>query len=74
MELLQPEFNLVTWSIFILLILLFWLSALVNVLKSDFKDSVTKLIWVVVIIFLPMLGSLLFLFIGRVQRITNKQL
>jgi Phospholipase_D-nuclease N-terminal len=74
MELLQPEFNLAAWGIACLIIFLLWFIALVSVLKSDFKDSVTKLTWVVVIIFLPVLGSLLYFFMGLGQRITNNQL
>ncbi|MGG9961296.1 PLDc N-terminal domain-containing protein [Ferruginibacter sp. SUN106] len=74
MELLQPKFNLAVWGIACLIVFLLWLIALVSVLQSNFKDSVTKLTWVVVIIFLPVLGSLLYFFMGLGQRITNNQL
>jgi hypothetical protein len=43
--------------------------ALVNVLRSDFKDSTSKLIWVVGILFMPLIGSILYLWIGRKQRV-----
>ena len=59
--------------LFILLILgvLFLLPiiALVDVIRSDFRGSNDKLIWVVVILFLNIIGALLYLFIGRNQRI-----
>lgn len=45
-----------------------WIIALIDCLKSDFeKDG--KVIWVLVIVFLPILGSILYLTIGRNQRI-----
>lgn len=61
----------------IILILLFlgipailWLWALVDLLKSDFKNSINKLIWVILIVFLPVLGAILYLLIGRGQKVS----
>lgn len=45
------------------------LVAIVDVLKSDFKGANDKVMWVIVVIFLPFLGSLLYLLIGRGQRV-----
>jgi len=44
------------------------LIALVDVLRSDFKDSGTKIVWVVVIVFMPLLGSVLYFILGRRQK------
>lgn len=46
-----------------------WLWALIDVLRSDFKDGVTKVIWLIAIIFVPFLGAILYLLLGRRQRI-----
>lgn len=48
-----------------------WLVALVDILKSDFKDGLTKIIWLALVVFLPFLGSILYFFIGRDQKIKN---
>lgn len=58
-----------TWQISIILIgvvflLLFPLMALISVLKNNFSGN-DKLIWVLLIIFLPFLGALLYFLIGR---------
>ncbi len=55
---------------FLLLILVvpLWIIALVDVLKSDFKGN-DKLIWLLVVIFLPFVGSLCYFFIGRKQKV-----
>lgn len=45
-----------------------WLWALIDCLKSNFSGS-NKLIWIVLIIFLPVLGPILYLLIGRGQRV-----
>ena len=59
--------------VFILLVLgvLFLLPiiALVDVIRSDFRGSNDKLIWVIVILFLNVIGALLYLVMGRKQRI-----
>lgn len=44
-----------------------WIVALVSCLRNNF-DVNLKIIWVLVIIFVPFLGSILYLTIGRNQR------
>jgi hypothetical protein len=48
-----------------------WLGALIDLLRSNFADSITKLIWLVVIVFIPVLGAILYLFIGRKQKVNT---
>ncbi|GAB3513880.1 hypothetical protein GCM10027341_56430 [Spirosoma knui] len=43
--------------------------ALVDVIRSDFKGSNDKLIWVIIILFLNIIGALLYFFMGRNQRV-----
>ena len=50
-------------------VLLFPLLMVVNVLQSKFRDPYNKLVWVVVILLVPLVGALLYLLIGRNQRI-----
>ena len=45
------------------------LSALVDVLRNEFDPHQNKLIWVIVIILVPVLGSILYWVIGRNQRV-----
>ena len=69
MELLLPDMGLLFWTIFLLLIILLPIIALFSLLKSIFKDSTTKLIWVLVILLVPVAGPILYFIIGRRQRI-----
>ncbi len=48
---------------------IFPIIALVDLLTSSFEGN-TKLIWVIVVIFLPFIGSILYFVIGRNQKIT----
>ncbi|MER2999412.1 PLD nuclease N-terminal domain-containing protein [Pontibacter populi] len=48
-----------------------WLGAIIDLLRSNFADSVTKLIWVVVVTFIPFLGAILYLVIGRRQKVRS---
>lgn len=58
------------WQVLILLVgLLLPIIALVDVIRSNFKGSNDKLIWVLVILFLNIFGALLYFFIGTRQKI-----
>ncbi|WDT68036.1 PLDc N-terminal domain-containing protein [Cloacibacterium sp. TD35] len=60
--------------VFVLFIILLpsvlWIFALIDILKSNFKDSTNKIIWVLIVLLLPVLGSILY-FIFRGQQKTN---
>ncbi len=47
------------------LILVIWSVALVTVANSRFNDNTTKLCWFLIILFLNIIGILLFVFWGR---------
>jgi len=47
---------------------LLWLLALIDCLKSTFNGN-DKLVWVVVILFFPVVGPILYFIIGRRQRV-----
>ncbi|MDF3077803.1 MAG: PLDc protein [Sphingobacteriaceae bacterium] len=68
--------NLGTPEIIILLItglvpLAFVVVCLIDIVRSDFKDSTTKLLWVLIVILAPVLGSLIYLLIGKNQKVPN---
>ena len=61
--------HLIIVFIFIFLPSIFWIIALIDILKSDFRDTNGKIIWVLVVIFLPVIGSILYFLIGKSQKI-----
>ncbi len=71
MELLiTPEIGLIAWQIITLCSIILWIVCLISILKNDFKNN-DKLIWVIVVIFVPILGSILYLLVGRKSRLQN---
>ena len=62
--------GLIVTLMVILFIILFPLMALISVLMNDFQGN-EKIMWVLIIIFLPFLGSLLYFLIGRDKRINR---
>jgi len=54
----------------IFFIILLPIFALISVLMNDFRGN-DKLMWVVIIIFLPFLGSVLYFLIGRDRRVNR---
>ncbi len=69
MYLMLPEWGLIFWTaiIFLMLLMVPMLVALVSILKNEFKDSAVKLTWVIVVIFLPVIGPIVYFFIARNQ-------
>ena len=47
-----------------------WVWALVDILKNDFSGF-NKLIWLALVIFLPLIGVILYYFIGREQKMSS---
>ena len=47
----------------------FFIYVLVDILKSELINSVNKIIWLIAVIFLPILGIVLYFFIGKKQKI-----
>ena len=62
------SFGLMIWQIILFVTLFFWLFCVIDVLRSSFNGN-DKLIWVLVLLFVPVLGPFLYLFIGRNKRI-----
>lgn len=63
---------LIVWILPILILLIFFilfLVAIIDVLKNKFGSDINKLTWVLVILFIPLIGSILYIFIGRKQKI-----
>ncbi|MCC8409553.1 PLD nuclease N-terminal domain-containing protein [Mucilaginibacter sp. UR6-1] len=44
---------------------------LIDIVRSDFKDQFTKLLWVVIVLLAPFIGCLLYLLIGRSQKVSK---
>jgi hypothetical protein len=47
------------------------LVAIIDILRHEFNGN-NKLIWVLVVLMLPLVGSILYFFIGRNQKIPSK--
>lgn len=45
---------------------------LIRIMRSRFRNNTTRLLWVLVVLFAPLLGSLLFFWYGRDQRVIRK--
>ena len=50
----------------------FWLWVLIDILKSEFTGS-NKIVWLVAVILLPLLGAVLYWFIGREQKVRDEE-
>lgn len=65
------SFGLFVIFIFLLFVISF-LVALIDILVSEFENTTTKLIWVLIVLFAPILGSLLYFTIGMRHKVRNR--
>jgi len=63
---------LLMMSLIMLAAFVFWIWALIDILRSEFTGS-NKLIWLLAVIMVPMIGMILYWFIGREQKIRVDQ-
>lgn len=55
-------------GLFALLCLVLWVYALVDIINSRFSDENTKIVWILIVILIPFLGTILYFVLGREQR------
>jgi len=53
---------------FFLLVSFLWIIALVDIVRSEFQGN-DKVVWVIVVIFFPFLGSILYFIFGKSRKI-----
>ncbi len=63
--------ELIVLLVLFLLPAILWIWAIIDLLRSTFASDTNKLIWALVIIFIPFIGSLLYLVIGRRQKVVS---
>jgi hypothetical protein len=64
--------GLVVFFLFVgLAYFILWVYCLIDVLRSDFKDPNMKLIWVLILLFVHIMGPLAYLFLGKNSKTTS---
>ncbi len=62
------------WQIFIILLafsgIILTIMALIDILKSEFEGN-NKIVWLLVVLFINLLGAILYFNIGRKQKISR---
>jgi hypothetical protein len=64
MDLVTPGFGLIYWQAAGLAYIAFWIYALIDLVRADFKDQNSKLVWVLIILIAPF-GCFLYLGFSR---------
>ena len=68
MELIEAPYGLLIWQVFLILLIGLWVYSLIDLLRSSFKKN-DKLIWLLALLFIPILGAVFYLIIGKKQKI-----
>lgn len=70
MDLLVPDIGLIIFLILSLLTLLLWVWAIRSIIVNEFQGDNEKLIWALLVIFVPVIGTVMYYLIG-IKRIKN---
>jgi uncharacterized membrane protein YhaH (DUF805 family) len=68
MELFSPDSGILFWTVLSLMLAVLPIIALITLLSKKYIDSTNKLIWVVVIVFVPVIGAILYFLIGHANK------
>ncbi|RLD42045.1 MAG: phospholipase [Bacteroidetes bacterium] len=52
-------------SVLVILTLSLWIWAIVDIVKSSFKDRAQKILWILVVVLFPILGPIVYFQVGR---------
>ena len=63
--------EIIVMFMFVALPAVLWLWAIIGLVKRNFADNATKVIWALVIIFIPFVGSILYLVVGRSKPVNS---
>jgi len=64
-----PDIGLIITIILILSFVTFWILALIRIIKNDFSGENERLIWALIVILLPFLGTIIYFAVGRSREI-----
>ena len=69
------ETGISIWIIFTVILFLLcvtlWVVTLIRIIKNDFPGENEKLIWALLVIFLPFIGTIIYFVVGRSREIKN---
>lgn len=67
MQLLKPDIGLLLWAVINILFFALLIWAIISLVKIKTSDNQSKLMWSLIIVFVPLAGPILFLTIGKNQ-------
>jgi hypothetical protein len=65
--------SIVMFTLFLLVPLALFIWALIDILKSEFKDANNRIIWLIVLLILPIIGAVIYLVVGTRQKIGKER-
>lgn len=71
MDLISSELGLIFWIVIIGFAVILPILALISVVLNQFQNN-EKLIWVLVVLLAPMIGSIVYFIVGRPKRLIHK--
>ncbi len=51
-----------------------WLLTTIDILKSDFKTDADKIVWFLLVMFVPVIGAILYFFMGSSKKTATEHI
>lgn len=51
-----------------LLMFALWIAAIIDIVRSNFSDQNQKLVWILIVVLVPLIGTILYFALGRTGR------
>ena len=67
---IQELILIIIFMVLVSLPLVFWLWALIDILRNEFVGN-NKIVWLLLVIFIPLVEAILYVLIGRKQKIVK---
>jgi len=64
-------FHFKTYEILTIILVVYHFYYLIDAIRSSFKEPINKIMWILLIILLPIVGCILYIFIGKNQKRIN---
>lgn len=72
MDLIVPGYGIILWQFLGLLVIGLWVYAIFDCIRSEFVEANQKLIWIILIVFVPVLGPFMYLGLSKRGKVKRK--
>lgn len=71
MEISVPAVGLILWSLICIGLVVVWVLTIRDIFTGEFANHSERTVWLLIVLFAPFIGTLIYLAVGRKQKLNN---